>query len=412
MSYFDEPLVDKWRPDTVDEIQGNNKNIAEIKAWLRDFEAGDQARLLHGPPGTGKTSTAEALSNELDVPLMEINASDARKSDDIERFVDQADSSPITSEYKLVLFDEVDSMSGRANLEPLKDYLDSPSNPTVFVCNDNYEVPQSIKNRVTSYKWKLGVRSRKAKLKEIVQEEDLDLGASTISMLAQRENLRDAIHDLQLLVESEKGLDTENDRSYEGSIFDEIDEVIKGKPVSLSRTPDRSILWVDKNIRGRYRLIELAAAFDSLSRADLWNGRVWQQGDPQYRWWKYSSDLVEAVPYLRLTDAYDGYISKDSPDHYGYDDVSSAVNSVYDKMKGGSESFEFAGDREFFRFKVLPILKKESFETRCKLALEYGLEGSAELDVLDLAKSEYEDWRLSEGDDGDESVEDESFLSW
>ena len=411
---FDEPLVDRHRPESLSDVQGNNKNISELKAWIREFEAGDSPKLLHGPPGVGKTSTAEALAREFDIPLMEINASDARKSDDIASFVDEAASSPIASEYKLVLFDEVDSMSGRANYDPLKNYLANPANPTILVCNDKYEVPQFVKNAADSYKWKLGVRSRKAKLKEVVQEEDLDLGASTISMLAQRENLRDAIHDLQLLTESEEGLTNENDRTYEESIFDEIDRVIKGKPVSLSRTPDRSILWVERNIRGRYRLAELSAAMDALSRADMLNARVWDgSGDPDYRWWKYSSNLIESVPYLRLSDVYDGYINKSSPDHYGYDDVDSSVTGVYDKMKGGADTFEFAGDREEFRFKILPLLKEESFEDRCKLALEYGLEGSGELGVLNLSKSEYEDWLKSDDSGPSEQVqEEESFMSW
>lgn len=409
----DEPLVDKYRPTRLSECQGNNSNISELKAWLRDFSPGDEAKLLYGPPGVGKTSTVEALSNEFGVPLTEVNASDARKSADIKEFVTEAQSTPIMSEFKLVLFDEVDSMSGRSNLQPLYDYLESPENPTIFVCNDEYEVPQGIKDRVTSYKWKLGVRSRKAKLKKIVQSENIDVGASTISMLAQRENLRDAIHDLQLLMETEDGLTNENDRQYEESIFDELDRLLSGESVSLSKTPDKSMLWIDKNIRGRYRLTEAAVAWECLSLADKMNDRVWAgSGDPDYRWWKYSGDFLQAVPHVRLTEPYDGYISKSSPDYYGYDDVSSVVTDVYQKFKhGASDAFEFSGDREEFRFKILPILEDLSLEEKCELALSYGLEGKSELGVISLDKDEYEDWKESDESSAESSTQD-SFMSW
>ncbi len=410
------PLVEKWRPESLTDVQGNNKDIAELKAWLRDFEEGDPAHLLYGPPGVGKSSTAEALANEFDMPLSEINASDSRKTDDVADFVEEAETQPFTGGYRLILLDEVDSMSGQANLSPLYDMLDSPSNPVLLVCNEKYDVPDGIVDRVEEHNFSLGTRSIKAKLKEIVKEEGFDVGASTLSMLSKRESLRGAIQDLQVFVQNSDGVTSDSGRHQESSVFEEMDRVIKGQETSLSETPDRSTLWIDRNIRDRYRLVEAAAAWDALSRADMLNGRVWNgQADPDYRWWRYSGTILEMIPNLRLSDPYTGYLKKSSPDYYGYDDVPSEVQSVFRKLSTGPEdALDYGGSLHFFRHKTLPLLMSLDVDARCEIANLYDLD-EGEFDVLEISESEYESWKdrqLSGTEEVDMESSQSSFMDW
>ena len=405
-----EPLTSRYRPTKLSEIQGHNSSLAELKSWLKDFPQDSTPQLLYGPPGTGKSSTVQAFANEFDVPLTEINASDSRKSDDIEEFASEISSQPFSAEYKIILLDEVDSMSGRANLTPLYDALENPCNPGFLVCNEKYEVPNKLVNLSNEHNFSLGSRSVKAKLKKIVQEEDFDVGASTISMLAKRGNLRDAIQDLQTYAGS-YGEDASTTRRSDNSIFDNMERVRKGKPVSFSETPRDAVLWVDKNIRGRYRMVEAAGAWEALSLSDKYNARVWQgQGDPDYRWWRYSGNFVEFVPLLRLTEAYDGYVQSDSPSYYGYDDVSSEVESVFEKVSG-----DYFGSFLHFRRRVVPILQSLDIDERCEFAFRYGLEGD-ELSVLELSEAEYGGWKerqTSENErSSDESSTQSSFMDW
>ncbi|MCH7641606.1 AAA family ATPase, partial [Patescibacteria group bacterium] len=74
--------VEKYRPEKLDDIIEHKENIAILKKAIVTGKL--QHLLLHGPPGTGKTSTIHAMVYELFGPdiikdrVMELNASDDR----------------------------------------------------------------------------------------------------------------------------------------------------------------------------------------------------------------------------------------------------------------------------------------------------------------------------------------------
>jgi len=47
----DKPLVEKFRPQKFEDLQGNNSAIKSIRTWAEHWERGDQPQLLSGPPG-------------------------------------------------------------------------------------------------------------------------------------------------------------------------------------------------------------------------------------------------------------------------------------------------------------------------------------------------------------------------
>ena len=77
--------VEKYRPNTLDDVSGHQDILATINKFI------DQNRLphllLYGPPGTGKTSTILALARRIygaanmRQMVLELNASDDRGID-------------------------------------------------------------------------------------------------------------------------------------------------------------------------------------------------------------------------------------------------------------------------------------------------------------------------------------------
>ncbi|RLG98364.1 replication factor C large subunit, partial [Candidatus Bathyarchaeota archaeon] len=83
------PWIIKYRPRTLKEVIGNKEGIRKVVEWLKSWEAGPpkkRALLIYGPPGVGKTVAVEAASRDLNLELIESNASDYRRNSDIKSF--------------------------------------------------------------------------------------------------------------------------------------------------------------------------------------------------------------------------------------------------------------------------------------------------------------------------------------
>ena len=77
-----QPWVEKYRPSKIDEISHQPEVVSALRKSVSSGKV--PHLLLHGPPGTGKTSTILALAKELFGPefyksrILELNASDDR----------------------------------------------------------------------------------------------------------------------------------------------------------------------------------------------------------------------------------------------------------------------------------------------------------------------------------------------
>lgn len=398
--------VDRHRPETWSDIQGNNAAIKRIRDWIENFEGGDEAQLLVGPPGVGKTTTAFVASKQYDLPLAQTNASDARKTEDLKELAGMIQSTPVDGGQQLLLIDEVDSMHHNVNKQLLYDALDNPKNPIIFTANEEYDVPDGIKNRVNTEKFSLGKRSRRAKLNEIAERENLDLDEHDMDKLASRPDLRSAINDLQTW--SEYGTPPGgDDRTWSQGEFDAIPEILGGnKYPDDDMNPEDLVIWLDQAVRKEYRGLEAGVAYDCLSRADIWLGRA--QSTRDYKWWKHASEIARMVAEVRRTEAYSGYIPGLFPDWFRHKNDSvnkkepSATARVYKKLKGyDDERFTFTGSYLQFKEVYLQLLQNLDVEERRELALAHRLEGD-ELEILNLKKEEYEEWASGE----DSSVQD------
>ncbi|HSE61580.1 MAG TPA: AAA family ATPase, partial [Candidatus Saccharimonadales bacterium] len=70
-----QPLADKMRPQSLDEVIGQSHLLSDGEI-LRQIVKNKQpvSLMLWGPPGSGKTTLARIIANEVDADFIEISA--------------------------------------------------------------------------------------------------------------------------------------------------------------------------------------------------------------------------------------------------------------------------------------------------------------------------------------------------
>ncbi|HIH21781.1 MAG TPA: AAA family ATPase, partial [Candidatus Diapherotrites archaeon] len=98
--------------------------------------------LFHGHTGSGKTLLAEITARENAWELFELNASDFRTKDIIERIAGAAAlNSSFSGKLRLVLLDEVDGLQGTADkggAAAIGSLLRQASQPVILTANEIY----------------------------------------------------------------------------------------------------------------------------------------------------------------------------------------------------------------------------------------------------------------------------------
>lgn len=409
----DQPWTQKYRPESFSDLQGNNAAVDRLKDWAEQFPADPQPRLLVGSPGTGKSATVEVIADWLDLQLVELNASSARKQRDIERIAGTIRNTSADGQRRAILLDEADSWHHASNKQPLYDALDAPANLVFITANDKWETPSGLVSRCEVETFRLGTRSIKAKLKDIRDAEGLDLSDDDLNPFAQREDLRSAINDLQSFAFADEVPEDARELTDEDSEWDMIDRVLTGTPDTGPHDPSWVLLWLDENCRRAYRGLELAAAYDALSRADAAllgpNGR------------QYAEAMLASVARLRRTEPYyDDELSRKDKEFPSWvqskvpkatRDTSEAT--LYRELSNYDEGhFALGASFADFKHRILPRLKELDTGETHRLILEERLSPEA-YDALGVQQSQHEDWLEAENpEQGEWSGTTESASAW
>ena len=143
-------FVEKYRPDTIDGYIGNEHFIADLQKWITEGNLPNL--LLHGSPGTGKTTAAKLIVKNIQCDFIYINCSDENGIDTIRETVKQFASAATFQPIKVVILDEADFLTINAQAA-LRNIIESFSGNTrfIFTCNFVERIIEPLQSRLTLY---------------------------------------------------------------------------------------------------------------------------------------------------------------------------------------------------------------------------------------------------------------------
>ena len=293
--------VEKYRPKKIEDIIGNEEAKATFVEWLKNKRRSKKAVLLYGPPGVGKTALANAAAKEFGFTIIEMNASDTRSEKAINAVAKPAtsyvalDNFSTQSKGNLLFLDEVDGIAGnedRGGVGAIIKIVEESRVPVIMAAND----PDIDKLRPLK-KVCLLVRFQQiriplviALLQKICLLEHVKAEFEALERIAQnsRGDMRSAINDLQSLSEGNHALTLQDTAMLSSRNKDiSMDETLRGfftaksigevsSLLSYSNVDyDDFLLSVSDNLPRRYtNPAELATAYDFVSQADVFRGRI------------------------------------------------------------------------------------------------------------------------------------------
>jgi len=128
-------LVEKYRSKTLNEYIGNENIKKTIAQYLEQNDI--QNLIFYGPAGTGKTTLAKLIVNNLDCDHLYINASDERGIETIREKVSGFASTASFKPLKVVILDEADFLTIQAQAS-LRNVIETFSRTTRFILTCNY----------------------------------------------------------------------------------------------------------------------------------------------------------------------------------------------------------------------------------------------------------------------------------
>ena len=291
------PLIEKYRVDNLNDIKGQSIAVEEVRNFLRMFPA-KKALILNGPVGTGKTSMALALAKENDLELFELNASDLRNRSSLEAVLKPSlEQQSLFGKSKLILMDEADGITGsdRGGLPELIALISKTKVPIIITSNDIWKKKFSLLRKsckIVSLK-ELSDIDVKQIITEVLKKEDKKIKSETIDLIVKgaRGDVRAALNDLEsVILLGEENIDDISLREKKQDIFNDLKKLFQNQvdeqTLRIFDNSDLSIdeilLWVEENIPLEYQGKALTKAYECLSRADIFKGRIYRK-----QYWRF-----------------------------------------------------------------------------------------------------------------------------
>ncbi|MFX0072873.1 MAG: replication factor C large subunit [Candidatus Hermodarchaeota archaeon] len=414
----DLPWVEKYRPKSIKEmalptakVEGHKINLAEeLTKFIKDFfkqiklindknknirlhnraaSKKDQkeeiklppesaAILLEGPPGVGKTSIVFALANDLNMEIVETNASDTRTRDALEKKLKETSKTRgimdfvVESKQKIILIDEVDGIYGtkdRGAVPTILELIKNTQFPIILCSNEYKQSLQSLYNLIRRFEVHPLSDEEILKIVNVIckKEQITNLSESDMELIIKKNNgdLRAIINDLQGLSQGSTGkLDKELILSLRRDSTEEIFKIIRDLFQKVSTLKEARDLtdksdvdynflykWVNENLPTFLKLNqEIATAYENLSIADDIFGRI--RKNQYWALLPYFYDLFAGGVSLSRTTSSKGFRKVSFPRYTSrsYFSLSNLEKEVIDKISGKYQISQIEVIQDFIPF--------------------------------------------------------------
>ena len=300
MSYM--ALYRKWRPDTFEEVKGQDHVVTTLKNQIINNRIG-HAFLFCGTRGTGKTSIAKlfakavncehpvngspcnecaacrAIADGSSMNVIEIDAASNNGVDNIRQIREEVQYSPSEGKYKVYIIDEVHMLTQGAFNALLK-ALEEPPSYVIFILatTESHKIPITISSRCQKYEFRrISVETISDRLMELLGREQIAAEKKAIDYVAKAADgsMRDAL-----------------------SILDQCIAFNIGKELTYENVLD-TIGAVDIDVFAR--LLDCVIRLDVVGAIDLvdevvWQGRELSRFVSEFTWFLRNVLLVKVSP--------------------------------------------------------------------------------------------------------------------
>ncbi len=292
--------IEKYRPETFEEVLGQDEAIKKIKEYLKDFpKVKKKALLLGGSPGIGKTTLALVAAKETSSEIFELNASDFRNKNSLnDKLKPALEQTSLFKKNKIILIDEIDGLSGtqdRGGISEILTLLEKSPHPVICTANDIWgKKISNLKKKCELIELKIISPSQtKEFLKKILEKENKKIPLDILNKISinSRGDLRSAINDLEASIYSESPEEIQiYERNKKEDIFQIIKYIFQEKADEkmlfsfdkLDAPLDEIMLWIEENIPKVYKGEDLYRAYLRLGKADIFKGRIYKQ-----QYWRF-----------------------------------------------------------------------------------------------------------------------------
>ena len=244
-------LTEKYRPKILKEFikpRGFDKQLGKIQLGINE----NNAILLYGKAGIGKTTLVYVLANEYGYKVIETNMSNERKREDLSLMMRTVQMKTFLK--TMFLLDEVDGIKWtKSNTSIMLRLLNKTQHPIFLTANEIRKIPDSIKKICI----RISLRSPSLidvvqRIKEIAEKERIKPKYGTVSSDVRNTMIKTLIG---------------------GEVYEKEDQFAKIKQIFLRQRQDITkddLIWMLDNAFGFYSGKDLVDFIDLLAKANIY----------------------------------------------------------------------------------------------------------------------------------------------